>query len=51
MNYRDYGQTRMCGLDWFELFQKHDILSEKFDMYLLTVSNLEKALKKLLVNH
>ena len=28
----------------------YDILNDKFDMYLLTVANLEKALKKLLVN-
>ena len=83
LNYRYYGQNRMCGLDWFQLFQKHyphnvwlnpstggrslwhddywsvgshydlstyDILNDKFDMYLLTVANLEKALKKLLVS-
>lgn len=78
LNHHYYGQGRLCGLEWFELFQKHyphnvwlnpstgnnslwhysywggsestyEILSEKFDMYLLTVSNLEKALKKLLV--
>ena len=28
----------------------YDILNDKFDMYLLTVANLEKALKKLLVS-
>lgn len=88
LNYRFVNGTRMCGLDWFEVFKKHythniwlnpsdgtsyrgsldywdygsslhkagqvadtyTILKNTFDMYTLTLKNLEIALKKLLVN-